>query len=382
VERPTSVEDLRRLIDAMMSLGSDLELSVVLRRLTETATELVGARYGALGVLSADRTHLSAFVTVGLSAEEEAKIGELPKGHGILGLLIVEPHPLRLPDLSAHPESFGFPPGHPPMRSFLGVPVLVRGEAFGNLYLTDKQGEPEFTDVDEELAIGLAAAAGVAIENARLLARARELDIANERERIARDLHDTVIQRLFATGLSLQSAARLTDEPAVVDRIQTAVDELDLTVRDVRSSIFELNPPASSSHGLRRQLLAVGDEFFDALGFSPTFRFEGPVDSAVPDAHAAHVVAVVREGLANIAKHASSPIAEVRVAVEEAATGTEVLVALDDAGRGIPEGGTRGHGLANLSARASELGGSCTVGPRHGGGTSVRWRAPLSEPLS
>jgi signal transduction histidine kinase len=358
----------------MMSLGADLELPVVLRRLTETATELVGARYGALGVLSADRAHLSSFVTVGIGPEQAAEIGELPKGHGILGLLIVDPQPLRLPDLRAHPESFGFPPGHPPMSSFLGVPVLVRGEVFGNLYLTDKQGADAFTDVDEELAIGLAAAAGVAIENARLQARARELDIAHERERIARDLHDTVIQRLFATGLSLQSAARLSDAPEVVDRIQQAVDELDLTVRDVRSSIFELNPPASSSRGLRRQLLAVGDELVDALGYPPTFRFEGPVDSGVPDGLAGHVVAVVREGLANVAKHAGSPTAEVRVAVGDG----QVAVDLDDAGRGLGERSDGGHGLANLAARASELGGAFEIGPRPGGGTSVRWRVPLS----
>ncbi len=358
-----------------MSLGTDLDLPVVLRRLTEAAVELVDASYGALGVLSADRSHLSSFVTVGISDEESARIGELPKGHGILGLLIVRPEPLRLPNLSEHPESFGFPPNHPPMTSFLGVPVVVRGEVFGNLYLTDKRDGAEFTDTDEELAIGLAAAAGVAIENARLLVRTRELDIAHERERIARDLHDTVIQRLFATGLSLQSAARLADQPEVEDRIQQAVDELDLTVRDVRSSIFELNPPPSSSRGLRRQLLAVGDEFFDALGFAPTFRFEGPVDSGVPDALTTHVVAVVREGLANIAKHAGSPTAEVHVSVG----GGQVTVVLEDAGRGLGDRGTSGNGIKNLTTRAAELGGTFDVGERRGGGTAIRWQVPILD---
>jgi signal transduction histidine kinase len=375
MERTSGTEDLQRLIDAIVSLGSDLDLPVVLRRLTSTAMELVGARYGALGVLSADRTHLSSFVTVGLTDAETTEIGELPKGHGILGLLIVQPKPLRLHDLRQHPESFGFPPNHPPMTSFLGVPVLVRGEAFGNLYLTDKLDGEDFTDVDEELAVGLAAAAGVAIENARLLARARELDIAQERERIARDLHDTVIQRLFATGLSLQSAARLADQPEVIDRIQQAVDELDLTVRDVRSSIFELNPPATSSRGLRRQLLAVGDEFFDALGFSPTFRFEGPVDSGVPDSLAPHVVAVVREGLANVAKHAGSPTAEVRVSVG----GGRVTVAIDDAGRGLGSQVGRGNGIRNLTARAAELGGTFDASDRRGGGTAIRWQVPVLD---
>lgn len=363
------------MVAAIMALGTDLDLPVVLRRLTEAAVELVDASYGALGVLSADRSHLSSFVTVGISEEDSARIGELPKGHGILGLLIVRPEPLRLPNLGDHPESFGFPPNHPPMTSFLGVPVVVRGEVFGNLYLTDKRDGAEFTDTDEELAVGLAAAAGVAIENARLLVRTRELDIAHERERIARDLHDTVIQRLFATGLSLQSAARLSERPDVVERIQQAVDELDLTVRDVRSSIFELNPPPSSSRGLRRQLLAVGDEFFDALGYSPTFRFEGPIDSGVPDSLVPHVVAVVREGLANVAKHAGSPTAEVRVSVGNG----EVHVQLEDAGRGLGERRAEGRGIGNLETRAQEVGGSFELTSRPVGGTTLRWSAPILD---
>lgn len=368
-------ENVRRLVTAITSLGADLELPVVLRRLVEAAVELVGCRYGALGVLSADRTHLSSFVTVGIDREEAERIGELPKGHGILGLLIVEPEPLRLHDLRDHPESFGFPVNHPPMTSFLGVPVLVRGEVFGNLYLTDKLGGEDFTETDEELTIGLASAAGVAIENARLQARARELDIVQERERIARDLHDTVIQRLFATGLSLQAAVRLTDSPEVQERIQQAVDELDLTVRDVRSSIFELNPPATSSSGLRRQLLAVGDEFYDALGYSPTFRFEGPIDSGVPDALVQHVVAVVREGLANIAKHSGSPTADVRVTLGNGS----VTVVLEDAGRGLGDPRDGGHGLANLRTRAEELGGAFEAGDRPVGGTVLRWSAPILD---
>ena len=365
--------DLRRLIAAIVSLGTDLELGVVLHRITEAAVDLVDARYGALGVLSPDGSHLSSFITVGIDEETAAGIGELPKGHGILGLLIVKPEPLRLDDLRTHPESFGFPEGHPPMSSFLGVPIQVRGKVFGNLYLTDKVGGGSFTEIDEEMAVGLAAAAGVAIDNSRLLARTRELDIAHERERIARDLHDTVIQRLFATGLSLQSAARLSEKGEVIDRIQQAVDELDLTVRDVRSSIFELNPPPSTSHGLRRQLLAVGDEFLDALGFSPTFRFEGPVDSAVSDALATQVVAVVREGLANIAKHAGSPTADVRVSVD----GGRVHVLLQDSGRGLAERRAGGHGLDNLGTRAANLGGTFTIGTRPEGGTEVSWSAPL-----
>ncbi|MCB0970309.1 MAG: GAF domain-containing protein [Acidimicrobiales bacterium] len=369
-----SSADVRRLVDAILSLGSELDLSVVLRRLTEAAVDLAGARYGALGVLDADKTALSAFITVGIDDEEAASIGDLPEGNGILGVLIVEPKPLRLDDLSLHPESFGFPAGHPTMTSFLGVPVMVRGEVFGNLYLTDKAGGGPFDEADEELVVGLAAAAGVAIENARLLQRTRELDIANERERIARDLHDTVIQRLFATGLSLQAAARGCDVVAVNERIAQAVDELDVTVREVRSAIFELNPPPSSSSGLRRELLSIGDELFDALGYAPTFRFEGPVDSGVPDALAPHLVAVVREGLANVAKHAGSPMAEVRVTVGSGS----VTVRIVDAGRGLSARATGGHGLDNLRARATEVDGTFEARDRPDGGAELRWRAPLT----
>ena len=200
---------LRQLLDAVLTVGSDLDLPAMLQRIVEAAVELVDARYGALGVLDESRTRLAQFITVGIDDETHSAIGDLPEGHGILGLLIVDAKPLRLPDLREHPDSYGFPPHHPPMRSFLGVPVRVRDQVFGNLYLTDKTSAEVFTDVDEELVVGLAAAAGVAIDNARLHARIQELTLVEDRERIARDLHDTVVQRLFATGLSLQGAAGL-----------------------------------------------------------------------------------------------------------------------------------------------------------------------------
>jgi GAF domain-containing protein len=168
-------------------------------------------------------------------------IGHLPEGHGILGLLIIDPRPLRLPDLNEHPDRFGFPPNHPPMTSFLGVPIVVRGEVFGNLYLCDKVGGDVFTDVDQELAVGLASAAGIAIENARLHARVADFATLEDRERIARDLHDTVIQRMFAIGLGLQSTLRLVSDVDVRTRLLSAVDDLDTTVRDVRAAIFGLN---------------------------------------------------------------------------------------------------------------------------------------------
>ena len=254
---------LRELLDAVLALGSDLDPPSMLRRIVEAAVGLVDARYGALGVLDDTGTRLAQFITVGIDDDTHGLIGDLPEGHGILGLLIVDAKPLRLPDLREHPDSFGFPPHHPPMRSFLGVPIRVRDEVFGNLYLTDKTTAEVFTDVDEELVVGLAAAAGVAIENARLHTRVQQFALVEDRERIARDLHDTVIQRLFATGLSLQGTARLvrTDADTAVTRIEAAVDDLDLTVKHIRSAIFELESSrVSSGGGLRDRVLALGRE--------------------------------------------------------------------------------------------------------------------------
>lgn len=368
-------KQLRRLLDAVMSLGTDLELGVVLRRLTEAAVELVDCRYGALGVLDHTRTHLTDFITVGLDEASRSEIGELPKGHGILGMLIVEPRPLRLPDLSEHPESFGFPPNHPPMTSFLGVPVFVGGLAYGNLYLTDKADGEVFSDIDEELAVALASAAGAAIEKARLHARVRELDVIEDRERIARDLHDTVIQRLFATGLSLQGAARLAEPlPEVVQRIQRSVDDLDQVVRQVRSAIFELHANEAAADGLRRRLMSIGDEVADALGFAPTFHFEGPIDTGVSDEVAAHVVAVVGEALANIARHAASPSASATVTLAD----DRLVVVVDDAGTGPGPARPGGRGVGNMVERAQHLAGTCAITSRPGGGTRVVWSVPVA----
>jgi signal transduction histidine kinase len=365
---------LRRLLDAIVGLA-ELDLNVVLHRITEVAAELVDAKYAALGVLSTDRSHLSDFITVGVTPEEVEAIGDLPKGHGILGLLIVEPQPLRLPDLSEHPDSYGFPPNHPRMQSFLGVPIFVRGAVYGNLYLTEKRDGGGFTDIDEELVVGLASAAGVAIENARLHARVREVDLLEDRERIARDLHDTVIQRLFTIGLSLQGASRIAERPEVVDRIERAVAEIDATVREVRSSIFELLPTALASGGLRSQVRAVADELAEALGFGAGLRFEGAIDNAVDDELAVHVLAVVREGLANVARHANATTATVAIEVDD----TALVVRVVDNGRGPGGGREGGRGLHNLSERAAQAGGEFKLVAQPEGGTAAIWRAPLQH---
>jgi signal transduction histidine kinase len=346
----------------------------MLRRIVQAAVDLVDADYGALGVLDETGTRLAQFITIGVDDETHRAIGHLPEGHGILGLLIVEPKPLRLPDLGEHPNSFGFPPNHPPMTSFLGVPIKLRDQVFGNLYLTDKRSAEVFTDVDEELVVALAAAAGVAIENARLHARLHELAVLEDRERIARDLHDTVIQRLFATGLSLQGAARLAVRPEVTERIERAVDDLDDTVRHIRTAIFGLESARSSTASLRQRLLTLAGEAAGPLGFEPRIRFDGPLDSVVDDDVAVELLATLREAMTNVARHARARSADVSVAVDE----FDVVLTVADDGVGPPTEPRRGgRGLENLRARAERLGGQFELRAGAKGGAVLVWRSPL-----
>jgi signal transduction histidine kinase len=259
------------------------------------------------------------------------------------------------------------------------VPIRLRDDVFGNLYLTDKTSGEVFTDVDEELVVGLASAAGVAIENARLHARVQELTLVEDRERIARDLHDTVIQRLFATGLALQGTARLVgSDPAVASaRIELAVDDLDLTVKHIRSAIFELEGARVAPSGARRQLLDVIEEAAEPLGFEPRVLVDGPVDTGLDDATVADAVATLREALTNVARHAHASRVDVAVVVD----GDSVRVEVRDDGVG-PGGGTPseattgGHGLDNMAARAARHGGTCELRPGEGGGSVLGWRIP------
>jgi signal transduction histidine kinase len=363
------------LLDAILPVASGVSLPVVLRQIVESGCDLVDAKYGALGVLGPDRT-LSDFITVGLDESQIRAIGHLPEGQGILGLLIVEPRPIRLLDLTQHPDSSGFPANHPPMRSFLGVPLKVRDSVFGNIYMCEKQGAPQFSAEDEELLIGLAAAAGVAIENARLARRVGQLALLEDRERIARDLHDTVIQRLFAVGMQLQGTAKLIDEPAIAARLSQAVDDLDVTVRDIRSTIFSLHATAVGD-SLREALTGVVDESAGTLGFRPALYFDGPVDSVVGDDLGGDLRAILREALSNVAKHARASHIIARVIV----AGGHVTLTVNDDGVGVDRPmstGEGGNGLANMWVRAERRGGrfSLEPGPQHG--SLLTWTAPLS----
>ena len=238
-----SIEDpakLRRVLEAVLLIEADLELPSLLRHVIDEARSMTNARYCALGVLNDDRTGLAEFITSGLDVEQERLIGARPNGLGVLGLLIADPKTLRISRIDEHPQRFGFPANHPQMTSFLGVPITARGAVYGILYLTDKIGWSEFTSDDQALVEALAIAAGIAIENARLHQRVRRVAVLEDRDRLARDLHDTVIQHLFGVGLALQSLASMQVDDVAQARLSDAVTQIDATISQIRTTIYGL----------------------------------------------------------------------------------------------------------------------------------------------
>ena len=367
---------LRRVLEAALLIEADLDLSTLLRHIVEEARSMTNARYGALGVLNDEGTGLAEFITVGLEREQEEQIGARPTGRGILGRLITQPEALRVADLSSHPDSYGLPANHPPMTSFLGVPITIRDSVYGNLYLTDKIGWSEFTKDDEALIGSLAIAAGIAIENARLHQRVHQVAVYEERDRLARDLHDTVIQRLFAIGLSLQSIASAPGATeSRTERLQKIVSDIDETIRQVRTSIFELSQDLH--HGVRGSVVELLGELTPVVGFEVRVTFDGPVDTAISDSISEHLMAVIREAVTNIGKHAEAEAATVTVRVEEG----QCILQISDDGSGIGDSldQSGGFGLANLRRRAEKLRGSFDIQSPVAGGTVLIWRVPLSD---
>jgi signal transduction histidine kinase len=527
---------VRGLLEAVIAVGSSLQLEEVLRRIVEAAVTLVDARYGALGVIDQDG-RLADFIPVGLDEATIAGIDHWPEGRGVLGLLISDPHALRLANIASHPHSSGFPAGHPPMTSFLGVPIRIRDEVYGNLYLTGKRGGASFDEEDETLVTALSAAAGVAIENARLfdeahrqqqwltassevtrrlLAGARvdevlsfvteqtlqmtaadlvvlalpdadrqhltishaagqnataavglrlpaqasisgqvladgqpitvedfrhdlrtsqaaraaldlgpamllplggadnvrgvltvgraagtlpraagqlamtfaaqagialelaerrqdaeRLSIYEDRDRIARDLHDQVIQQLYASGMKLQGTIPLITRPLVEERVNSVVDDLDQTITDIRAVIFSLQARGTGPHGLRSNVMDVVDQMTEAHGMSSSMQLDDRLDQQVPGEIGEHLLYALREALSNAARHGRASHVDVSVHVD----GTVSLRVLDN-GTGITPGPRR-SGLANLARRAEPYGGTLMVGPASGGGTELCWQVPL-----
>jgi signal transduction histidine kinase len=363
------------LVQAGIALASELSLPAVLQKIVELACEVADARYGALGVLGTDgRIH--EFVTHGVTEEERRAIGSLPVGRGILGILIEEAHPLRLRRIQDDPRSVGFPPNHPPMTSFLGVPVSVRGRVYGNLYLTEKRGASEFTEDDEVAVVTLAAQAGVAVENARLWeenARIQEelkrLAVLEDRERIAKELHDGVVQSLFAVGMSLQATEAVTPSEAVRARLEAAVEDVDRVIRDLRNYIFGLGPGGRADVELERALADLVDEF--RRGTELAIRLEVDAEAAsLLAGKASDILQVARETISNAIRHAGAQT----LSVVLTRRGSDIVLEVEDDGTGFDpaESQGKGHGLANLESRARALNGRLEIDSMSGDGTTVR----------
>jgi two-component system, NarL family, sensor histidine kinase DevS len=369
---PLEMDRRDKLIRSGLELASELELEVVLQRIVELAVQLTDATYGALGVLQADGS-IGEFITTGVTPEQRAAIGDPPTGRGLLGLLIREPHPRRISRISDHPGSSGFPPNHPSMTSFLGAPVMARGKVFGNVYLTDKRGAVEFDKVDEEALVVLATQAGVAIENAHLYQDVERLALLEDRERIAKELHDGVIQALFAVGMGLEGTSMVATDPQVSERINVAVEELDHVIRDLRNYIFGLRPGILADRQLDTALRALVQEFQAKTGVVTIVEIDPEIAARLASV-ASDVVQLTREALSNVGRHARATTCRVSLRHEAGAA----LLEIDDDGTGFePSTVRRGQGLANLEDRAAAMDGKASVISDPGEGTTVRVELPL-----
>lgn len=361
-----------------MAVSADLSLADTLKRIVTAAAELADARYAALGVPDESGEFLAEFVTSGLSPEEEARIGARPRGHGLLGLILHQKHSLRLRDLRQHPQSVGFPPHHPPMASFLGVPILYKDRVVGNLYLTDKQSADEFTAEDQHLIELLAAHAAIAIEHARLYDQVQRLRVLEERQRFAMDLHDGVIQSIYAVGLQLETIrARLGEDDAAQaqERLGQAIDGLNVAIRDIRAYIMDLRPRRLLADELVDGLEQLLNEFRANTLIDVQLRVDAAAEQALTPPAREALFHVAQEALSNIAKHSLASQAAVQLTTRPDA----VEFTLDDNGRGFdPARVTRyaGHGLGNMEERVRAVGGQWSIGPAPDGGTRISVTVP------
>ena len=368
-------ERLHALIDAILLIETDADLDGLLSRIIETASRLVGARYGALGVIARDGTTLARFITYGIDPAERVAIGAEPRGQGLLGEIIRRRTTLRIDDLARHENSSGFPPHHPPMQRFLGVPVTTGdGHIFGNLYLTDPlDGEP-FSEEDEQLTEALGRAAGLIIDQAMLRTNMRELTLSEERERLARDLHDTVIQRLFGVGLALQMSLHSIVDDDVRGRINNVLDELDETIHEIRTTIFEIDQDLVVGPTLEERVKKLSSEIESRLGVLANVKVSADIDSNVGPRCAQHCVQALREILSNVVRHSEASAVDIQLDTNQ----NLVEVVVHDNGVGFVPNVGSGRGVRNLASRARELGGNCTIESKIGGGTTVRWTADRS----
>jgi Rrf2 family protein len=370
-EASRAAAQLAALDEAVRGIGGVLDVDRVLQLITDRVRGLVGAQYAALGIVDAEGA-IERFITSGIDDEQRARIGDLPHGRGLLGLIIREDRSYRIPDISRHPESYGFPPNHPEMHSFLGMPIKARDEVVGRLYLTNKLEAAEFSEDDQALVEMFALHAGIAIDNARLHHQVQRLAIVDERERISRDLHDSAIQAIYAQTLRLDDVPELIgeDPDEASRRVDEAIDALHAVIRDIRNFIFGLRPVLLEGGSLADGLRDLATELRRGTGVEVEVRVpdDGLID--LPIETVAELLALTREALSNIARHAAASHAWVRLDVDD----DNVRLELADDGRGfeLARAAERGHhGLANMRSRAEAIGARFEVESTSAGGTRI-----------
>jgi len=367
---------------ATRAIAGELDLDRVLQLIVDSVRDLVHARYAALGIVDASG-RIETFITGGITAAERERIGAPPRGHGLLGLIIRDSQAYRIADISRHPDAYGFPAHHPTMQSFLGVPVRTGGEAIGNFYLTDKIGAAEFSEQDQRLVEMFALHAGIAIQNARLHTRVQRLAVVDERIRIGRDLHDGIIQGIYAVALSLEDVPDLmTEDPAEANaRVDRAIDRLNSAIGDIRTFIEGLGgEPSAASIGSR--LAGLADELLTSgarMALDLDLADVAEVDERLSTPAATQLLQIAREALSNAVRHSGAPRARLSLRAHDA----EAELSVEDNGVGFDPTtpAASGHlGFANMRDRASSVGGAIEVTSRIGGGTRIIVRLPLASP--
>lgn len=363
------LDRFKALTEAAATVVGTAQLENLLGRLVETARATTGAQYAALGVIGEHGT-LIEFVHRGIEEKVVRMIGHLPEGRGVLGTLIRHRATIRLERISDHPDSVGFPEHHPPMETFLGVPVGTAEDAFGNLYLTEKPGG--FTEEDEVVVGALAAIAGAAVETTRLRSRLARLAVIEDRERIGRDLHDSIIQDLFATGLELQGLAVSLDDEAVAESLNGAVDRIDSTIESLRRIVADLGRRGDRS-GFEDELRQHTSQLARAYEVA-VFVSVDPPDLELEADLAGEVMPLIGEAVSNALRHSGTGVVDVRAEM----LSDRLVLSVVDQGSGFDvDSVKRGMGLENLESRAKRLGGEVSVRSVVGAGTLVEVVLPL-----
>jgi|FLYL01.1.fsa_nt_gi signal transduction histidine kinase len=361
--------------EASLALSSELDLSAVLQKVVDLSCAVTDARYGALA-LADESGRITQFLTSGLTREERQRIGALPEGKGLLGVVIHDGKSLRVDNIRDHPRSSGFPPNHPPMTSFIGIPIFFEGRVVGDLYLTDKNGGDPFTQQDEEMMRVFAAHAAIAIENARLYQQVQDLAVLEERDRIGMDLHDGIIQSLYAMGLKLENALQdLEHEPELVPaEIERSIDDLNQTIADIRSYIMNLRPAVLADTDLAGAIGGLLQELKVNALMDVSLEEEPDACRGLSRPQIDALFHVAQEALTNVRKHANATRVSARL---RRANGIFEMTVADDGNGFDPDARYDGYGLRNMRERVEAMGGRFEVRSDNGTGTKIIIGVPV-----